>query len=102
MSNGLFMKGTGELPGQVIEEIVYEGYGPGGVALYIEVMTDNKNRTVAEIRHILGKHNGNLGASNSVSWKFAKKGMIVIPKDQIDEEKLLEYALEAGAQDLEN
>ncbi|MBN1880030.1 YebC/PmpR family DNA-binding transcriptional regulator [bacterium] len=93
-------KGTGELPGQVIEEIVYEGYGPGGVALYIEVMTDNKNRTVAEIRHILGKHNGNLGATNSVSWKFEKKGIIVIPKDQIDEEQLLEYALDAGAQDL--
>lgn len=93
-------KGTGELPGQMIEEIVYEGYGPGGVALYIEVMTDNKNRTVSEIRHILGKHNGNLGASNSVAWKFEKKGLIVINKEQIDEEKLLEYVLDAGAQDL--
>lgn len=95
------MKGTGEMPGQVIEEIVYEGYGPGGVALYIEVMTDNKNRTVAEIRHILAKHNGNLGASNSVAWKFERKGRIVINHDDMDEEKLMELALEAGAEDLE-
>ena len=84
------MKGTGEMPGQVIEEIVYEGYGPGGVALYIEVMTDNKNRTVAEIRHILAKHNGNLGASNSVAWKFERKGRIIISHDNMDEEKLME------------
>ncbi len=95
------MKGTGEMPGQVIEEIVYEGYGPGGVALYIEVMTDNKNRTVAEIRHILAKHNGNLGASNSVAWKFERKGRIIISHDNMDEEKLMELALEAGAEDLE-
>ncbi|MCD4653942.1 YebC/PmpR family DNA-binding transcriptional regulator [bacterium] len=95
------MKGTGELPGQVIEEIVYEGYGPGGVALYIEVMTDNKNRTVAEIRHILGKHNGNLGSTNSVAWKFERKGLIVIEADQTDEETLMDIVLEAGAEDIE-
>ncbi|MBN1297309.1 YebC/PmpR family DNA-binding transcriptional regulator [bacterium] len=94
------MKGTGELPGQIIEEIIYEGYGPGGVALYIEVMTDNKNRTVAEIRHILAKHNGNLGATNSVAWKFEKKGLIVVAKENNDEEKLLDLVLEAGAEDM--
>jgi YebC/PmpR family DNA-binding regulatory protein len=96
------MKGTGELPGQIIEEVVYEGYGPGGVALYIEVMTDNKNRTVAEIRHILGKHNGNLGASNSVAWKFDRKGLITLKSTDLNEEQLLELALEAGAEDLKN
>ncbi|MBN1356317.1 YebC/PmpR family DNA-binding transcriptional regulator [bacterium] len=95
------MKGTGELPGTIIEEVVYEGYGPGGVALYIEVMTDNKNRTVAEIRHILSKHNGNLGASNSVAWKFEKKGIIYIPKEQIDEDTLMTLILDAGAEDME-
>lgn len=94
------MKGTGELPGVVIEEVVYEGYGPGGVALYIEVMTDNKNRTVAEIRHILTKHNGNLGATNSVAWKFDKKGIIRVPKDATDEDTLMNLVLEAGAQDM--
>ncbi len=94
------MKGTGELPGQVIEEVVYEGYGPGGVALYLEVMTDNKNRTVAEIRHILSKHNGNLGASNSVAWKFDRKGLITLKNTELNEDQLMEIALEAGAEDL--
>ncbi len=94
------MKGTGELPGSVIEEIVYEGYGPGGAALYIEVMTDNKNRTVAEIRHILTKHNGNLGASNSVAWKFEKKGVIYIDATKIEEDALMEIAIGAGAEDM--
>jgi YebC/PmpR family DNA-binding regulatory protein len=95
------MKGTGELPGTVIEEIVYEGYGPGGVALFIEVMTDNKNRTVAEIRHILSKHNGNLGATNSVAWKFEKKGVFHILKDAVDEDTLMTLVLDAGADDME-
>jgi YebC/PmpR family DNA-binding regulatory protein len=95
------MKGTGELPGMVIEEIVYEGYGPGGVALYIEVMTDNKNRAVAEIRHILGKHNGNLGAAGSVAWKFEKCGLIQIASDKADEDKLMNLVLEAGASDMQ-
>lgn len=94
------MKGTGELPGQIIEEIVYEGYGPGGAALYIEVMTDNKNRTVAEIRHILSRHNGNLGSVNSVSWKFERKGVILIDSKQTDEESLLALILDAGGDDL--
>ena len=94
------MKGTGELPGTVIEEIIYEGYGPGGAALYIEVVTDNKNRTVAEIRHILSKHNGNLGATNSVSWKFDKKGIFLVETSTIEEDKLMEIALESGAEDV--
>ncbi len=95
------MKGTGELPGQVIEEILYEGYGPGGVALYLEVMTDNKNRTVAELRHILAKHNGNLGSSGSVAWKFEKKGLILIDAENAEEEQLMDIVLEAGAEDME-
>jgi len=93
-------RGTGELPGITYEEITYEGYGPGGAALIIECLTDNKNRTVGEVRHILEKHNGNLGASNSVAWMFSKKGYIVIEKAAADEEKLLNAALEAGAEDV--
>jgi YebC/PmpR family DNA-binding regulatory protein len=93
-------RGTGELPGVTYEEITYEGYGPGGAALIIECMTDNKNRTVGEVRHILEKHSGNLGASNSVAWMFSKKGYIVIDKAAADEEKLLNAALEAGADDV--
>ena len=93
-------RGTGELPGVTYEEITYEGYGPGGAALIIECLTDNKNRTVGELRHMLEKHNGNLGASNSVAWMFAKKGYIVIDKAAADEEKLLNAALEAGAEDV--
>ena len=73
-------RGTGELPGVIYEEITYEGYGPGGAALIIETLTDNKNRTVGELRHLLEKHSGNLGASNSVAWMFAKKGYIVVEK----------------------
>ena len=82
-------RGTGELPGVTYEEITYEGYGPGGAALIIECMTDNKNRTVGEVRHLLEKYNGNLGASGSVAWMFSKKGYIVIDKTAADEEKLL-------------
>jgi YebC/PmpR family DNA-binding regulatory protein len=82
------------------EEITYEGYGPGGVAVLAEVMTDNKNRTVAEIRHIFSKHGGNLGENGCVSWIFAKKGSIVIDKKAIDEDALMELALEAGAEDV--
>ncbi|HLU99863.1 MAG TPA: YebC/PmpR family DNA-binding transcriptional regulator [Acidobacteriota bacterium] len=94
------LKGTGELPGQSYEEQTYEGYGPGGVAVFIEALTDNKNRTVAEIRHIFTKHNGNLGEAGSVQWMFDKKGYIAVPRDAISEEKLLEVSLEAGAEDL--
>ena len=93
-------RGTGEEPGVSYEEITYEGYGPGGVALLIQVLTDNKNRTVGEIRHMLGKHNGNLAAENSVAWMFSRKGQIIIEKDKADEEKLLNAALEAGADDM--
>jgi YebC/PmpR family DNA-binding regulatory protein len=94
-------KGTGELSGgNAIEEITYEGYGPGGVAVLVEVMTDNKNRTVAEIRHIFSKFGGNLAETGSVSWIFKKKGSILIDKKGIDEDRLMEAALEAGADDV--
>jgi len=93
-------RGTGELPGVVYENITYEGYGPGGTALLIEVVTDNKNRTVAEIRHILSKNNGNLGESGCVSWIFEKKGVIQINANKISEDELLELVLEAGADDM--
>jgi YebC/PmpR family DNA-binding regulatory protein len=93
-------RGTGEEPGVSYEEITYEGYGPGGVALMIEVLTDNKNRTVGEIRHMLSKYNGNLAAENSVAWMFSRKGQIVVEKEKVDEEKLLNAALEAGADDM--
>lgn len=82
------------------EEVIYEGYGPGGVAVLVEVMTDNKNRTVAEIRHIFSKHGGNLGENGCVAWMFNKKGSILIDKKAVDEYKLIELALEAGADDV--
>jgi YebC/PmpR family DNA-binding regulatory protein len=93
-------RGTGELPGVSYEEITYEGYGPGGAAVIIETLTDNKNRTVGELRHLLEKYNGNLGSSNSVAWMFEKKGYIVVDKAAADEEKLLNSPLEAGADDM--
>jgi YebC/PmpR family DNA-binding regulatory protein len=93
-------RGTGELPGVNYDEITYEGYGPGGAALIIEALTDNRNRTVGELRHMLTKYNGNLGESNSVAWMFAKKGYIVVDKHAADEEKLLNVVLEAGGDDL--
>ncbi len=93
-------KGTGELPGVSYEDMVYEGYGPGGVALMIESVTDNKNRTVSEIRHILERHSGNLGATNSVAWMFNRKGSITVAKTGPDEDTLMEIALEAGAEDM--
>jgi YebC/PmpR family DNA-binding regulatory protein len=93
-------KGTGELEGAVYEEISYEGYGPGGVAILVDCMTDNKNRTVADIRHSFSKSGGNLGESGSVSWMFEKKGSILIGKDAIGEEELMDKALEAGAEDV--
>lgn len=93
-------KGTGELEGVVYDEITYEGYGPEGVAVLVQVMTDNKNRTVSEIRHLFSKFNGNLGANNCVSWMFDEKGQILVPKDAADEEELMEAALEAGAEDI--
>jgi len=94
-------RGTGELDGGVnYEEITYEGYGPGGVAVLIEAMTDNRNRTIAEIRRIFSRCNGNLGESGCVSWMFEKKGLIVVDKDKVDEDTLMEVALEAGAEDI--
>jgi YebC/PmpR family DNA-binding regulatory protein len=94
-------KGTGELAGgAAYEETTYEGYGPGGVAVLIDVMTDNKNRTVAEIRHILSKHGGNLGENGCVGWMFDKKGSIVFEKRAVAEDALMEAALDAGAEDV--
>jgi len=93
-------KGTGELPGVSYEDMVYEGYGPGGVALIIESVTDNKNRTVSEIRHILERQGGNLGATNSVAWMFNRKGSISVAKSRYDEDALMEIILEAGAEDM--
>ncbi len=94
-------KGTGELEGAAFEETTYEGYGPGGVAIMINVLTDNKNRTVAEIRHILGRHNSSLGEGGCVAWNFEKKGVILIDVSQGSEEAMLDAALEAGAEDIE-
>lgn len=93
-------KGTGELPGVSYEEITYEGYGPGGVALYVQALTDNRNRTLPEIRHLFAKYGGNLGESNCVSWMFEKKGYIIVPKGKGSEEALLEVVLEAGGDDV--
>ena len=93
-------KGTGELEGTRFEEFTYEGYGPAGVALLIDVLTDNKNRTTAEVRHALTKHNGNLGESGCVAWNFETRGVIRVDKSKCDEETLLEAALEAGADDV--
>lgn len=95
-------RGTGELPGVQYEEILYEGYGPGGVALLIEIMTDNKNRTVAEIRHLLGKQGGSLGESGCVAWMFERKGSLVIDKKTVDEDRLMSIALDAGAEDVQS
>jgi YebC/PmpR family DNA-binding regulatory protein len=93
-------RGTGELEGTIYEETVYEGYGPGGVAVLIESLTDNKNRTVADIRHLLSKHAGSMGEAGCVAWMFSKKGFIAVDKSKVDEEKLMEIALEAGAEDI--
>jgi YebC/PmpR family DNA-binding regulatory protein len=95
------MKGTGELPGVSYEEMTYEGYGPGGVAVMVAVLTDNKNRTVAEIRHMFSKRNGNLGENGCVAWMFDKQGLIQIETDKIGEDELLEIVLEAGATDMD-
>ena len=93
------MKGTGELAGVAIEEIVYEGYGPGGVAVMIEVLSDNRNRTVGELRHVFDKYGGNLGENGCVAWMFAKRGYILIPTQGLDEDDAMNVAIEAGADD---
>jgi len=95
-------KGTGELPGVVYEEVIYEGYGPKGIALLIEIVTDNKNRTVSDIRHILSKNNGSLGSIGSVSWMFDKKGIIVVEDSSISEDRLMEIVIEKGVEDIIN
>lgn len=93
------MKGTGELEGGQIEEVTYEGYGPGGVAMIVQAVTDNRNRTVSEIRHVFSKNGGNMGEAGSVAWMFHKKGYIVIEKSKADEETLMTLAIDAGADD---
>jgi len=92
-------KGTGELPGMVIEEVSYEGYGPGGVAIYVTCTTDNRNRTVGEIRHILSRHGGNLGETGCVGWMFDRKGLIRIPRENHKEDEMMLLSIEAGADD---
>lgn len=93
-------KATGELEGVIYHELTYEGYGPAGVAVLVEVATDNKNRTVAEVRHIFSKNTGNMGESGSVAWMFEKKGIISLPKQGKSEDDILEIALNAGAEDM--
>src|SRR5256712_7057083 len=96
------MKGTGELEGGQLEELQYEGYGPAGVALIVEVVTDNRNRTVAEIRHVFSKNGGNMGEAGSVAWMFDKKGYFVVDKGAKSEDELFEIAIEAGADDMQD
>jgi len=93
-------KGTGELEGTHYEESVLEGYGPNGVAILVDLMTDNKNRTIAELRHAFTKYNGNIGSTGCVAWMFDKKGLISFDKEKVDEDKLMEVALDAGAEDI--
>src|SRR6185369_15877313 len=94
------MRGTGELEGGQIDEITFEGYGPGGAAVLVNVATDNRNRTVSEIRHMFSKHGGNLGEQGSVSWMFERKSQILIEGDKATEDQLMDLVLEAGADDL--
>ena len=98
--NRAIQKGTGELPGTSYEEATYEGYGPEGVAVMVQVLTDNKNRTLPEIRHLFAKNAGNLGESGCVSWMFDKRGYIVVEKETVDEDRLMEIVLESGAEDM--
>jgi YebC/PmpR family DNA-binding regulatory protein len=94
-------KGTGELPGVSYEEVMYEGYGPGGVAMMVKALTDNKNRSTAEIRHVFDKYNGSMGAAGCVAWQFKPSGVIVVPPDKASEDQVLTAALEAGADDVQ-
>jgi YebC/PmpR family DNA-binding regulatory protein len=94
------MRGTGELPGVTYEDVNYEGYGPGGVALFMRALTDNRNRTVAELRHILSKNGGNLGEAGCVSWMFERKGYFVVEKSAASEEKLFDLVINAGGEDM--
>src|SRR6202790_3074839 len=94
------MRGTGELEGGQIDEVMFEGYGPGGAAVLVNVATDNRNRTVSEIRHVFGKNGGNLGEQGSVSWMFERKSQILIPQEKAGEDQLMAIVLDAGADDL--
>ena len=96
------LRGTGQLPGTSYEEIIYEGYGPKGVAIIVEVVTDNRNRSTSDLRNILSKNGGNLGERGCVSWMFDKKGLIVIDKDKADEDELIMMTLDAGAEDIKS
>ena len=93
-------RGTGEIPGLSYDEVTYEGYGPGGVAVFVEVTTDNKNRTTSEIRHMFAEHGGNMGESGCVSWMFENKGLITVLKNSIEEDKITELAIDLGAEDI--
>ena len=95
------MKGAGQLEGISYEEVIYEGYGPGGVAIYVEVLSDNKNRTVSELRHIFSRNGGNIGESGCVAWMFKRKGYIVVEKTKTSEDDILDIILNAGAEDLQ-
>jgi YebC/PmpR family DNA-binding regulatory protein len=94
------LRGTGQLEGEMLEEVTFEGYGPGGVGMLVQVVTSNRNRVVSEIRHVLSKNGGNMAESGAVGWMFSRKGDIVVPKDQADEEKMMGIVLDAGAEDL--
>jgi YebC/PmpR family DNA-binding regulatory protein len=96
------MRGTGELEGGQIEEVMFEGYGPGGAAILVNVATDNRNRTVSEIRHVFSKNGGNMGQEGSVAWMFERKSQIFVPSEKADEERLMGIVLDAGADDLKN
>jgi YebC/PmpR family DNA-binding regulatory protein len=94
-------KGTGELPGVAYEEVIYEGYGPGGVALMVRALTDNKNRSTSEVRHVFDKHGGSMGSAGCVAWQFKPQGLIVVSKEHASEDSVLAAALEAGADDVQ-
>ena len=96
------LRGTGGLEGEQLEEVMFEGYGPGGVGMLVQVVTSNRNRTVGEIRHMMSKNGGNLAESGAVGWQFSRKGDISVPKDQADEEKMMSIVLDAGAEDLKD
>jgi YebC/PmpR family DNA-binding regulatory protein len=94
------LRGTGQLEGEQYEEVNFEGYGPGGVGMIIQVVTANRNRVVSELRHLMGRHGGNLAETGAVGWMFSRKGQIVVPKEQAGEDKMLSIVLDAGAEDL--
>jgi YebC/PmpR family DNA-binding regulatory protein len=96
------LRGTGQLEGEQLEEATFEGYGPGGVGMLVKVVTTNRNRVVGEVRHIFGKHGGNMAEAGAVSWQFHRKGDIVVPKEAADEEKMMTLVLDAGAEDLKD